>query len=126
LNIFAELCENNEGLYICLSSSWRDFSYANTIYRLKQYKDWQRILPFIVGSTPIQCYSSRIDKFRGFRGDEIKEWLTKPGRSVGKYCIVDDDLDFLEEQEPFIVHTDTDAGITEKEVEQIKKILDLK
>ena len=126
LNIFAELCENNDDLKICLSSSHRCFTYQETIDALSRYKEWKRILTFIVGSTPVRSYSKKLNQIRGYRGEEIKAWLEKPGRTVNQYCIVDDEYDFLDEQERFIVRPSEDLGVTDKELQEIKTMLDLK
>lgn len=69
-----------------------------------------------------------------YRGKEIKDYLNKIEEPY-KYCIVDDDSDFLPEQEPFLVKTAASkaekdlikinggTGLTEKCKEKIINIL---
>jgi hypothetical protein len=56
------------------------------------------------------------------RGDEIQYYLSTD-QSITHYCIVDDDNDMLDSQKDNFVRTDFKTGLTEDNIEQIKKIL---
>jgi hypothetical protein len=57
------------------------------------------------------------------RGNEIKEWLSRHGRKVSNYVIIDDYDDLLPEQEDHVVLTDTLVGITAFDAEKAIAIL---
>lgn len=95
------------GCKIVLSSVWRldpigietlefygvpIFSTTPQIWRMEKYKD---------GDT----YQSVP------RGEEIKLWMEE-NRFKGRYAIVDDDSDMLDEQRKFFFQTDPDHGLT--------------
>jgi|SRR5688572_14236619 len=57
------------------------------------------------------------------RGVEVANYL-QDHPEVTKYAIVDDVKWFLPYQEPFIVYTDPDTGITEDDLKKLDSILD--
>ncbi len=57
------------------------------------------------------------------RGTEIKMWLDKHPE-VTKYIIVDDDVDMLDEQKPYLIKTDTDEGFGSDNMMQAMKVMD--
>ena len=57
------------------------------------------------------------------RGTEIKEWLTKHGKHVSHYAIIDDMDNMLTEQRLHFVKTDPEIGITVEDAEKAIMIL---
>ncbi len=89
-------------LKVVLSSSWRHFD--------KGRKQVEQNVVAIYDETP---------KLRGVvRGQEIKMWLDAHPE-VEKYAILDDDIDFLEEQLPNFFKTEWVQGITPEIVQKV-------
>jgi hypothetical protein len=61
------------------------------------------------------------------RGNEIVKWIDDNIKEPidFEYCIVDDDTDMLLSQKDNFVHINERYGITEKDINKIKKILKL-
>ena len=57
------------------------------------------------------------------RGEEIKEWLTKHGKHVSHYVIIDDMDNMLPEQQSHFVQTNPEVGITEDDANKAIVIL---
>jgi hypothetical protein len=57
------------------------------------------------------------------RGMEIKEWLSKKGKYVSHYVIIDDMDNMLQEQKSHFVQTNPEVGITEENAVQAISIL---
>lgn len=114
------------GADIVISSSWKCMG-------LSQMEDmWEdRNLPGkIIGITPNSIsdemlLNADIDSIELFhiRGEEIKEWLTKYGKQVSNYAIIDDMDNMLSEQESRFVHTNPENGITEEDALKTIEIL---
>ena len=134
------------GAKIVLSSSWRSNTIKDTIEDFKTFRHvpFHKLVPYIIGITP------RF-KERMWRGKEIQYWidwlrtgkleqahLILPDIEVSsnakgvvvddvdvksdfRYVIVDDDSDMLKGQN--FVQTDWTTGLTDENVEQIKKYL---
>jgi len=64
----------------------------------------------------------RTGVLEGIRGNEVKEWLDRHPE-VDKYVILDDDSDFLEDQKPFFVQTNSDDGFSANNYMAAEKIL---
>ena len=58
------------------------------------------------------------------RGMEIKEWLSKKGRSISHYAIIDDMDNMLPEQQSHFVKTDPEIGITKENADQVIAIIE--
>ena len=109
-----------------ISSSWK-------FYGVPKLRDmWQkRNLPgHILDITPNtvsdeMLLNANLDEFQlgVCRGNEIKEWLSRHGRKVSNYVIIDDYDDLLPEQEDHVVLTDTLVGITAFDAEKAIAIL---
>jgi hypothetical protein len=56
------------------------------------------------------------------RGDEIAKWI-KDNNFKGRYVILDDMSDMLDEQRPYFVRTDSWTGLSESDVEKAIEIL---
>lgn len=96
---------------IVISSTWKnDF---NLPYKLR----YMGLIKPYYGITP---YSTT-----RHRGTDIKMWLDlyKEDNTEIKYVIFDDDMDMLEEQIPYFIHTDFRVGLTEEDVEKAIEIL---
>ena len=114
------------GADIVISSSWKCMG-------LIQMEDmWNdRNLPGrIVGITPNSVSDelllhADIDSMELFhiRGEEIKEWLSKHGKRVSNYAIIDDMDNMLPEQQSHFVQTNPEFGITKEDSEKAIKIL---
>ena len=117
------------GADIVISSSWKFMG-------LTQMEDmWNnRNLPGkIIGITPDSVsdellLKADIDSIELFhiRGEEIKEWLTKHGKHVSNYAIIDDMDNMLPEQQPHFVQINPEVGITKKDAERIITIIKTK
>ena len=101
---------------IVISSSWGEDG-GRTESRLK---DKGLTLP-IIGYTE-HFYNKWI-----CRGNEIAKWIEDNVKDTDdfEYCIVDDDTDMLLSQKDNFVHINERYGITEKDINKIKKILKL-
>lgn len=114
------------GADIVISSSWKCMG-------LTQMEDmWNdRNLPGrIIGITPNSVSDelllhADIDSMVLFhiRGEEIKEWLSKHGKRVSNYVIIDDMDNMLPEQQSHFVQTNPEVGITKEDSEKAIKIL---
>lgn len=114
------------GADIVISSSWKSFG-------ISELEDmWQdRGLPGkLIGITPNtvsdeMLLSADLDNMELFsiRGTEIKEWLTKHGKHVSHYAIIDDMDNMLTEQRLHFVKTDPEIGITVDDAEKAIMIL---
>ena len=60
------------------------------------------------------------------RGEEIKEWLTRHGRHVSHYVIIDDMDNMLPEQQSVFVQTNPEVGLTEDDANKAIVILNKK
>ena len=49
------------------------------------------------------------------RGEEIKEWLSKHGKRISNYVIIDDMDNMLPEQQSYFVQTNPEVGITKED-----------
>lgn len=114
------------GADIVISSSWKSFGLTELIDM------WQeRNLPgLIIGITPNSVsdemlLNADIDSIELFqiRGEEIKQWLTKYGKQVSNYAIIDDMDNMLSEQQFRFVHTNPEVGITEEDAQKTIEIL---
>ena len=114
------------GADIVISSSWKSFG-------ISELEDmWQdRGLPGkLIGITPNtvsdeMLLNADLDHMELFsiRGTEIKEWLTKHGKHVSHYAIIDDMDNMLTEQRLHFVKTDPEIGITVEDAEKAIMIL---
>ena len=114
------------GADIVISSSWKCMG-------LTQMEDmWNdRNLPGrIIGITPKSVSDelllhADIDSMVLFhiRGEEIKEWLSKHGKRVSNYVIIDDIDNMLPEQQSHFVQTNPEVGITKEDSEKAIIIL---
>ena len=114
------------GADIVISSSWKCMG-------LTQMEDmWNdRNLPGrIVGITPNSVSDelllhADIDSMELFhiRGEEIKEWLSKHGKRVSNYVIIDDMDNMLPEQQSHFIQTNPEVGITKEDSEKAIIIL---
>ena len=57
------------------------------------------------------------------RGLEIEAWLSRHGKNITEYAIIDDDSDMLDSQMEHLVLTKGSVGITFKDLEKLNKIL---
>ena len=114
------------GADIVISSSWKSFGFSE----LEEM--WQdRGLPGeLIGITPnsvsdemlLNADLDHIELF-SIRGMEIKEWLSRHGKRVSHYVIIDDMDNMLPEQQPHFVHTDPEIGISKENAAQAITIL---
>ena len=114
------------GADIVISSSWKSFG-------ISELEDmWQdRGLPGkLIGITPNtvsdeMLLNADLDHMELFsiRGMEIKEWLSKNGKRISHYAIIDDMDNMLPEQQSHFVKTDPEIGITKENANQVIAIL---
>ncbi len=116
---------------IVISSSWRRYSLEDTIRHITDDDNFfvgGNPFPFpeaVVGVTERMysfCYPNNERHFGLPRGCEIEHYLNQHS-DIDNYVIIDDDQDMLLCQKDNFVHTDSDIGITEKDVEKAIEIL---
>ena len=114
------------GSDIVISSSWKSFGFSELE---EMWKD--RDLPGkLIGITPNSVsdellLDADIDSIELFhiRGEEIKEWLTKHGKQISNYAIIDDMDNMLTEQQSHFVQTNPEVGITKEDAGKTIAIL---
>lgn len=126
-----KICEETDARII-ISSSWRTFDYNTTVQNLSKYRDFEQLIPYIVGIT--SRYNTGCS-----RGDEIQYLLNDirkhhyehecPTKSLfikdveiveePKYVIIDDDYDMLNHQMKYFMRTDFICGIIDEQCEVI-------
>jgi hypothetical protein len=114
------------GADLVVSSSWKCMGLSQIE---EMWRD--RSLPGkIIGITPNSVsdemlLNADIDSIELFhiRGEEIKQWLTKYGKQVSNYAIIDDMDNMLSEQQSRFVHTNPEVGITEEDAQKTIEIL---
>ena len=114
------------GADIVISSSWKSFGFTE----LEEMWTDRGLPGKLIGVTPNpvsdeMLLDADIDSIELFhiRGEEIKEWLTKHGKRVSNYVIIDDMDNMLPEQQSHFVHTNPEVGITEENAAQAITIL---
>lgn len=112
-----DICEKT-GAKIVVSSSWRHYTFDNTISYFQGYVDLVPLIPYITGITPKLSTFSHYAK----RGEEIQYFLNHV-KDCEKYCIIDDDNDMLDEQLPYFVCTDFEYGLSDTDKDKVIKIL---
>ena len=99
---------------IVISSTWRlrDGMYNRLINHLSKF-------------IPKTAFVGRTERLDGKpRGDEIKEWMSQAAVIVGRYVIIDDDNDMLDEQQEFYIKTSVfDGGLKAEHADKAIKIL---
>ena len=114
------------GADIVVSSSWKSLGY-----------DWikemwkERDLPGnVIGITPNTISDEMLLKISledmeegALKGYEIEEWLSKNGKQLKSYVIIDDNDTFLPKQRPYLVKTNPFYGLSENDVEKAINIL---
>lgn len=113
---------DNTGAEIVISSTWR-------MAGLKQMQQmWLKrgLAGKVIGITPTEMdlvANGTVEFYDQVgRGDEIKQWI-KDNDYKGNYVIIDDDNDFLKEQFPFFVKTNTWVGLTKTNAKVVIEIL---
>ena len=114
------------GAIIVISSSWKCMGLS----QMEEMWDVRNLPGKIVGITPNSVsdellVNADIDSIELFhiRGEEIKEWLTRHGRHVSHYVIIDDMDNMLPEQQSIFVQTNPEVGITEDDANKAIAIL---
>lgn len=114
------------GADIVISSSWKSFGFTE----LEEMWIDRSLSGKLIGITPNSVsdellLDADIDSIELFhiRGEEIKEWLTKHGKYVSHYAIIDDMDNMLPEQQSHFVQTNPEVGITEEDAEKVIAIL---
>ena len=98
---------------IVLSSTWRRMMTLQELVDQFQKRGSNITLDHFLDRTPTTLpreYGSRIP----VRGNEINYWITQLAPSqvqIKSYAIVDDNNDFLHDQQPYFVQTTMDAGL---------------
>lgn len=100
---------NSTDIKIVISSSWKIDSEC--INRLKRagLENVINVTPNLIFDVPIEDYS---------RGMEIDAYLKE--HSIDKYLILDDQVDFFDEQMPNFLLIDYQVGITDANIDYIK------
>ena len=114
------------GADIVISSSWKSFGFSE----LEEMWTDRGLPGKLIGVTPNSVsdkllLDADIDSIELFhiRGEEIKEWLTKHGKHVSNYAIIDDMDNMLPEQQSHFVKTNPEVGITEEDAEKAIAII---
>ena len=117
---------NETGADIVISSSWK---YSGISSLLDMWND--RALPGrVIDITPDSDSDELLlhadlenMEFFDYKGSEIKEWLSKHGKKVSRYVILDDEQEMLPEQRDNFVHINPVIGISEEDATKAIKIL---
>lgn len=111
-----EICRQTNAK-IVVTSDWR-LSWYGTIMRLERGGIPQEL---VLDKTPERIWIT-IPKFDRSRGAEINDWLEQHPECAN-YVIVDDRIDFKENQKSHFVHVNPHVGLTEENKELAIKIL---
>ena len=114
------------GADIVISSSWKCLGLT----QMEEMWNDRNLPGKIIGITPNSVSDelllhADIDSMELFhiRGEEIKEWLTKHGKRVSNYAIIDDMDNMLPEQQSHFVQTNPEVGIKKEDSEKAIIIL---
>ena len=124
-----KLLNERDDLKLVISSSWRGFSFNDTVKLLNKTKI-STLTKFVVGVTPRNSKP---------RGEQIKQFIELANKwdkdninitqlipekiEIKNYIILDDDSDFLPEQMNNFVKTSWKFGLLDEHIEKIKQIL---
>ncbi len=105
---------------IVVISSWRYIYDLDTLREMWRQRDLPGIL---YGITPCDILLSSDD--RCVKGVEIKEWFERQGLDETKYSfvILDDEDEFLREQQCHFIRINPEVGITENDAERAIQVL---
>lgn len=98
-----ELCEKT-GAKVVISSTWR-FHYPLPDWWTKQFSSF---------GAHIECVGVTGRAERGFRGEEVAQWISSHSKNSGYICL-DDDSDFYESQE--LIKINPELGLTQDDVQ---------
>lgn len=111
---------------IVISSSWKFFG----LDEMKEMWKKRKLAGKVIGITPNSIsdemlLNANLDEMDGlcFKGVEIKEWLSKNGEQVKNYAIIDDENNFLPEQQSHLVQINPEYGISKEDAEKAIRIL---
>ena len=116
------------GAGIVISSSWRCFGLPV----LRKMWEARKLPGRIIDATPdSMCDKDMLAMDIDFdlidpgaiRGYEIREWLSRHGKNVSHYAILDDMYEMLLEQQSHLVMTDSEIGISDADADRIIGIL---
>lgn len=105
----------NAGIVITSSWKYKGIDKMRSLWALRGMPGT------LLGITP-----TAIPNFMYARGREVNMWLSEnaPDNPLElRYVIIDDDTDFLPEQQPHLIITDPIIGLTSKDAEKAKAIL---
>ena len=115
------------GADIAISSSWKSFGFSE----LEEMWEERGLPGKLIGITPNSVsdemlLNADLDNMELFsiRGMEIKEWLSKNGKRISHYAIIDDMDNMLPEQQSHFVKTDPEIGITKENADQVIAIIE--
>lgn len=96
------LCKETKAK-IVVSSTWR----SDGLEKMREILFNSGLKAEVIGITPTLQYDPS-----NIRGDEIKTWIDNQDFKPEKYVILDDDMDFYEEQLGHLVKCDSAVGFT--------------
>ena len=99
------------GAKIVVISSWR----LQGELAIKKMWNKRNLSGEIIGITPSNDFLIN-------RGDEIQKWI-EDNNFIGNYVIIDDEDDFLDMQQPYLVRTNGEVGLTSSDVKKAIEIL---
>lgn len=114
VNFIRWVCEKT-GAKIVISSTWRNgypLGFWRQIFFDHIFRDGDWKTPNLQSKSEGGIWLSPV------RGAEIKAWLNK--HETDDYLILDDDNDFLEEQLPHLIQTDSHEGLLFKDMMKIR------
>jgi hypothetical protein len=101
------------GARIVVSSTWRMCPSESYLKQELERCGADKLTWFIIGCTP---------ELSGPRGAEIARWIADKG-FTGRYVIIDDDSDMLQEQMPMFVQTTFEDGFRVRHYKRALEIL---
>lgn len=102
---------------IVLSTSWRQIiHYKDFDSAIKEFFGFTDAdSPIVINETPLKH-----GFFESLRGIEINDYL-ELHKEVTDYVIIDDNYDFLKNQNSHVILTDADKGFTNENLAEVKK-----
>lgn len=116
------------GAEIVISSSWKCIGLPMLQMMWKSRKLPGRIIDVTPDCMCDECMQNMDIDFDlidpgASRGYEIREWLSRHGKKVSHYAIIDDMYEMLPEQLSHLVMTDSEIGITDEDADKVIEIL---
>lgn len=116
------------GANIVISSSWK-FSGISVLLDIWNNRSLPGKVIDITPNTVSDEHLLHADlenmELIGYKGYEIKEWLSAQGKNISNYVILDDEANMLSEQQDHYVQINPITGISEEDAKRAIQILNM-